>query len=392
MRSTRDDGPIEQPTNQRQLHLRATIGTTEEFTFRTMDGVASPGAFRPPALRLLDVLTETAPDNLLVPDANYGVTGVVMGAFADRVWMTETSVRAATLCRRNAALNDIADRTSIAVTADPGALPGSFDAAAFAPTGYTPAAVVEQRMADAITALDADGEFYLAAAPEAGLTRYERTLRDLCDDVSTVDNGRDCSVIRAKRPSDFDPPRFAESRTILSEVDGTELELVTYPGLFSASKLDEGTRALAERLAVYDGERVLDLACGYGPLGIYAALTSDCSVYLTDDNCVATACARQSAERSGVVDAIEIQTADGVSGVRWESFDRIVCNPPTHAGSSVLHTLMDGASDVLAGGGRLHLVHHQGVHFDQYLDPYFDRRSSSDHGDYRIVTAAPARE
>lgn len=391
MRDTPGNRAVEQPNDRTHLRLRANVGTPEEFTVRTMDGVASPSSFRPPELRLLDALAETSPDTLLVTDANYGVIGVVMGAFADRVWMTETSARAATLCCHNAELNGVDDQTSVAVTADPAALPATFDVAAFAPTEYTPAAVVEQRMADTMTALDSDGELYLAAAPKAGLTRYERTLQDLCEDVSTIHDGPDCSIVRATRPSDFDPPRFAESRTIRPEINGTELELVTYPGLFSATGLDAGTRALAEHLTVTDGEHVLDLACGYGPLGIYAALTSDCTVSLTDDNRVATACARRSARRSNVRDRTDVLTADGVSGVRGESFDRIVCNPPTHAGSGVLQTLMEGASEVLGGDGRMNLVHHQGVPFDTYLEPYFDRRSVTHHRDYRIVTAEPAR-
>lgn len=387
MRRARWNQPAERVRDRTDLRLRATVGERDEFTFRTVDGVTSPASFRPSELRLIDVLCETPPGTLLVPDANYGVVGIVMAAFTDAVWMTETSARAASLCRHNAELNRVDDRMSVAITADLRALPETFDAVALAPTEYVPADVVEQRLADAIATLGPGGHCYLAAAPSTGLTRYERALRDRCEDVTVLDNRDEVSVLRGTRPSRYHPPRSAEPRSLTATIEGTEVSFRTYPGLFSATKLDEGTRALAENLAVDDGEHVLDLACGYGPLGIYAARTADCRVSLTDDDWVATNCARKSAEVSGVSDAVEVVTGDGVAGVRGTSFDRVVCNPPTHAGSGVLHDLMRGASEVLTDDGSLHLVHHQGVAFDTYLDPYFDGRSATIRDDYRLVTA-----
>lgn len=389
MRHANGDQPAEQPCDRTDLRLHVTVGERDEFTFRTVDGVTSSESFRATELRLLDVLAEDPPGALLVPDANYGVVGIVMTNFADTVWMTETSARSACLCRHNAELNRVDDLTSVAITADLRALPEAFDAAALAPIGYVPAEVVEQRLADAIATLEPGGYCYLAAAPSTGLTRYKRTFRDLCEDVTPIDDRGEVTVLRGTRPSHFHPPRYAEPRTLSATIKGTELSLLTYPGLFSASKLDAGTRALSESLAVDDGEQVLDLACGYGPLGIYAALTADCRVSLTDANCVATDCARKSAKLSGVSDPVEVVTGDGVTGVRGTRFDRVVCNPPTHAGSGVLHDLMRGASDVLTGDGSLNLVHHQGVSFDPYLDPYFDGYSAINRGDYRLVTAWP---
>ena len=76
-----------------------------------------------------------------------------------------------------------------------------------------------------------------------------------------------------------------------------------------------------------DGERVLDLACGYGPVGVYAASVADCSVVLTDDCARATACARRTLTASGVKG--KVVTADCARSVAGQ-FDRILSNPPTH--------------------------------------------------------------
>lgn len=44
-------------------------------------------------------------------------------------------------------------------------------------------------------------------------------------------------------------------------------------GLFSPRGLDRGTRAMLELYPPEPGWRVLDLGCGAGPVGIYAAKT-----------------------------------------------------------------------------------------------------------------------
>jgi 16S rRNA (guanine1207-N2)-methyltransferase len=385
------DLPDHQPPNPSQerepLRLKATMGPREEFSFLTAGGVASPTAFRDPELRLLDVLVDVAPETLLVPDANYGLVGTVLGVFADSVWMTETSARAAGLCGENATRNRVADRTTIAITADVRALPTSFEAAALAPTEYVPVDVVNQRIADALATLDPGGSCYLAASPSTGLNRYEASLRKLCEEVSTVGSEGPVTVLRGDRPAGYEPPRYAHPRTIAAEIGDTELAFTTYPGLFSPTELDAGTRALAEHAHPRNGDRVLDLACGYGPLGIYARRSADCSVVLTDDDCVATACARRSAAQSGLTDGLDVVTGDGVAAVRGSTFDRVLCNPPTHGGAGLLHELMEGASDVLTADGQLQLVHHQGVAFDRYLEPYFEEISGVDQGEYRLVTA-----
>jgi len=227
-----------------------------------------------------------------VPNAIYGVVGIVLGGFAEAVRLTESSARAAGLCRENALRNDVAERTSIALTGDLRALPDTFNVAALAPAGDEPIEVGNQRIADAIGTLDPGGACYLAATPTTGLSRYERTLRDLCDDVTTVHSPGDATVLRGQRPSQYQPPDYAAPRTIEAEIGGTPLTVTTYPGLFFPNDIDAGTRALAQHFTAEDGDRVLDLACGYGPLGIYARKSADCHVVLTDNDYVATACAR----------------------------------------------------------------------------------------------------
>lgn len=86
---------------------------------------------------------------------------------------------------------------------------------------------------------------------------------------------------------------------------------------------------------------------------------------LTDDDRVATRAAACSLRPSDV-DA-RVVTADGVTGVVHERFDRVLCNPPTHAGSGVRAAILGGARRVVAPDGELLLVHHRELNLRPHL-------------------------
>jgi 16S rRNA (guanine1207-N2)-methyltransferase len=335
----------------------------ELYRFRTVDGVVSPEEFRTAELLLLRALHGNDPGEHLSVQANYGVVGVGLAATADSVRLVESSARRATLSRRNAAANE-AD-VQVAVAADLRRLPERYDTASYAPQSHTPIAVGAQRIADALAMLVPGGRLFVAAPAQSGLRRYEDCLRDLAGNCRTALAMDGCAVLVAERPERVDPPRYVRPTTFEVTVDEVDLSLVTVPGMFSTGSLDDGTRLLAQAATVNDGDRVLDLCCGSGPLGIYAAEVADCSVTFSDDSRVATSAATCSLRRSGVDG--RVVTADGTAGVTADRFDHILCNPPTHAGSGVLSALLGGVEDVLTQDGRLQLVHHRALDLDAHL-------------------------
>ena len=336
------------------------------YRFRTADGVHSKSSFRDSELLLLEELWDAPTGRLLCPEANYGVVGTVLAGAATDVRMTESSARAARLCRRNAAPNDAS--AAVSLLADLGELSGVFDTVAYAPKPYTPLSVGKQRIADSLAALRPGGDIYVAAAAQAGAARYEDCLRDVAASVESVTKRDGYRLLRATRGESLSPPAYVTCCRLEPTVDGVDLSFRTVPGLFAAAGLDAGTRLLLENAGVADGERVLDLCCGYGAIGAYAAGAADCEVHLSDDDRVATACAERSLGATGVDGAVV--TADCTRGVSGRTFDRVLCNPPTHAGDGVLSTLFAGAHDVLAGDGELRLVHHRTLDLSAHLTPF----------------------
>jgi len=380
------------------LSLRARVDAPRDtYDFETATGVCSPDDFRDAELALVEALWDRAVGCLLVVEANYGVPGVLLADASQSVVMTEASARGAGLCATNAERNAVLDRVSVANVAEPRELDdlpdGGFDAAAYAPKPYTPLDVAKERLVAALDCLDPGGQLFVAARERTGLGRFADALATAGGEVQTVAEHGDCEVLAATRPdagavtlscsqpsslscsqpsslscSQPSSLSFVEPRAVSATVDGTALSLVAVPGVFSATELDHGTRLLLETASVTHGDAVLDLCCGYGAAGVWAAKTADCSVTLTDDDRVATRCAECSVAASGV-DAT-VLTADGTSGLGGAKFDTILCNPPTHAGDDVLRELFDGARRVLASDGTLWVVHHRELDLQPQLSGF----------------------
>lgn len=354
------------------------------YEFSTADGVCSKRAFRDAELLLVESLWEADLGHFLCLEANYGVVGVVLGDHpSSAVHMVESSARGIQLCERNARENSIDVSTSF--VADVSTIDESFDTIAYAPKPYTPLSVGKQRMADGLEILEPGGSLYLAASRGTGLARYERCLRDIAPTVELDSGYNGCSLLRASRPRTYEQRTYVTPREIRPEINGTSISLYTVPGLFSASNLDDGTRLLLETIAIEDDESVLDICSGYGAIGTYVGQVADCDVWLSDDDAVATSCAECSL-RASRVDGTTV-TADCAEGVADRTFDRVLCNPPTHAGNGVLSELFSGVHDVLASDGELAIVHRRELDLDAHLAP-FDSVERLRTGDEYVVLSA----
>jgi 16S rRNA (guanine1207-N2)-methyltransferase len=137
---------------------------------------------------------------------------------------------------------------------------------------------------------------------------------------------------------------------------GELLTFVVDRGVFGAHGLDPGTSLLIENLAIAKTDRVLDLGCGWGAVGIAAARSArDGHVVLTEVNRRAARLARLNLERNRA-DNAEVRVGDLFSPVVGERFDVIATNPPYRAGRSLILELITEAPDHLNPGGRLLIV------------------------------------
>ena len=137
------------------------------------------------------------------------------------------------------------------------------------------------------------------------------------------------------------------------ELLGEKMTFLTDAGVFSKKMVDFGSQLLLKCLEVNEGETVLDVGCGYGPLGLSLAKAYGAQVTMVDINNRALDLARQNAERNKVEVAIfQSNIFEQVEG----KFDHVISNPPIRAGKQVVHEIIEKSRDFLKDGGDLTIV------------------------------------
>ncbi len=136
---------------------------------------------------------------------------------------------------------------------------------------------------------------------------------------------------------------------------GKEYTFVTDIGVFSKNELDEGSAVLLEAVQSLDiSGSVLDLGCGYGPIGIItASMTPQCQVTMSDVNPRAAELAVKNCIRNGI--QAQCLVSDGFEKID-NSFDVILTNPPIRAGKRVIYRLFEDACAHLNEEGVLLVV------------------------------------
>ena len=137
------------------------------------------------------------------------------------------------------------------------------------------------------------------------------------------------------------------------ELLGHKLTFLTDAGVFSKKMIDFGSQLLLKCLEVEKGERVLDVGCGYGPLGISLVKAYGVQATMVDINSRALDLARKNAERNQVSATIfQSNIYEQVEG----KFDHVISNPPIRAGKQVVHEIIEKSMDFLEDGGDLTIV------------------------------------
>lgn len=189
-----------------------------------------------------------------------------------------------------------------------------------------------------------------------------------------------------------EPTSAHAEREIEIEALGVRSRCLTDAGVFSRDGLDTGTRAMLEALPELHG-RVLDLGCGWGPVGVTLARKyPECEIVMTDVNHRAVELSRRNLARNGA--KAEVVQGDGFESVTG-MFDFILTNPPIRAGKAVIYRLFAEAKEHLADDGALILVirKQQGAASAQkYLQTLFPTVTLLDRtAGFHILQAEPAR-
>ncbi len=152
------------------------------------------------------------------------------------------------------------------------------------------------------------------------------------------EEGKDFEHYFAARPKS--KPKLGIVKTYLR---GLPFEFLTASGVFSKNRVDLGTRLLVESMVLPEKGCILDLGCGYGIVGLAAAVFNpSLRVIMVDVNIRAIKLARQNTESNNVKN-VEVRHGNLYEPVKDLSFDAILSNPPISAGMETVKAIITQA-------------------------------------------------
>ena len=132
---------------------------------------------------------------------------------------------------------------------------------------------------------------------------------------------------------------------------------LTDNGVFSKTGVDYGTKVMLQ--ALYEtnslGPQILDVGCGYGPIGIVLKkIYPEKEFEMVDINPRAILLAKENAKRNQV--DVDIHESNVYEKIKKKSYSDIITNPPIRAGKQVVYKIFEEAYEYLTMDGSLWVV------------------------------------
>ena len=143
---------------------------------------------------------------------------------------------------------------------------------------------------------------------------------------------------------------------IYAVIKGISLTFKTTSDLFSPDHVDRGTLLMLSVVEFNSDDKVLDLGCGYGVVGITAAKIIGAENVVMSDICVnAVSMSLENAALNDVADT-KIILSDGFKNIEETDFSIILSNPPYHSDFSTAKHFIEKGFNRLRVGGKMFMV------------------------------------
>lgn len=134
------------------------------------------------------------------------------------------------------------------------------------------------------------------------------------------------------------------------------LKFKTNQKVFSPKAIDIGTLSMLSLIEFSHDDKILDLGCGYGFVGIYISqFVNPQQITMSDVSEDAILLAKLNAELNNVSN-INIIRSNGLNEISDTGFNLILTNPPYHEDFSVPKNFIEKGYKKLVYGGKMYIV------------------------------------
>ncbi|MBV7328810.1 methyltransferase [Chloroflexi bacterium TSY] len=329
---------------------------------------------------------------VIAPDATLydfhcgsGLVGCIAGTLAPegRIFLTDANVIPIEAARWTLASNDVTNGELVCShgRSHLSDQPAADIVTLHLPKGKQPAL---QLIWDGFQLLKPNGRLYLAGANRSGIKTQLRYMEELFGNSQVLAYRQGCRVGMAVKldqnvsiPEIFSKPWLDHQHYHRFEIDhkGESYTICGKPGVFSWDRVDGGTERLLRVMEIDPTDRVLDLGCGYGILGVIAARSArEGTVTMVDANIIAVESARQTVAANGCSNC-QVHLSDCAQAICHQAFDVVLSNAPFHQAKSaqydVAHQFIDDAATVLKPNGRFYLVANRFLPYEARMKAQF---------------------
>ncbi len=167
------------------------------------------------------------------------------------------------------------------------------------------------------------------------------------------------------------------------QIKQRDISVTGMPGVFSRDNLDIGTRVLLDFMPeTNQGEKLIDLGCGTGVLGTYAAMQNPkLDITFTDESWLAVESAKRTyhenlnEEVSDKLGNVDYKVTNVLDNLPDNHYDYVLCNPPFHQQNvqtlAIANKMFKDSSSKLKASGELRVVANRHLKYRGNLLSFF---------------------
>jgi 16S rRNA (guanine1207-N2)-methyltransferase len=245
--------------------------------------------------------------------------------------------------------------------------------------------ITRRWLIEAYRSLKTGGVLYLAGAKDMGIQSSIKDAESIFNNMSLLTYKKSNRIALFYKESETlqwpewtQVPGIAPGTWVDFTINAREMnfQISSLPGIFSNDRLDEGTKLLLDTVEFPEQNRILDVGCGYGIIGMTAAVQAKNSwIDMVDVNLLAIAATQRNSSRNNI-DNVRVFVSDLLEKVSENKYQLILSNPPFHTGKEVDYivatSLFKQAEQVLEPGGKIIIVANKFIPYENLMKKTFN--------------------